>query len=1101
MQSIAIGKGRAHAPGPCQNSNLMRGILICLLLLLVIATTAQNISLDVKQAPIVKVFKEIQKQTAFSFIYTAEDLKGTHPVTLFVSSKPLPETLSLLFEGQPLSYSINEQFIVVKKNSSTALNPPGQDITGRVITTTGEPLPGATVSIKGSSRATATGSKGDFRLIDVGPHTILVISNVGYQSQEIDVGGKSYILATLQEAISSLDETVVMAYGTTTRRLATGSISKVSGTEISKQPVSNPLAALQGRVAGMTIVQSSGVPGSAFKVRIRGQNSLRQGSEPLYIIDGVPFALGNETLNQITNAAGSGGGGMGGLSPLNLINPGDIESIEVLKDADATAIYGSRGANGVVLITTKRGQPGATRVTVNSYTGFSKVTRTMDMLNTQQYLQMRREAFANDLITPTNDEAPDLFSWDTSRYTDFKRLLIGGTAHTSDIQVSLSGGNTRTQFLMGAGHHKETTVFPGDMHSRRASFLLNLGHSSADQKFTASLNASYAANRNNLVANDLSSYINLAPHIHLYDSLGHLNWMEGGIPFRNLSLINPLAYLQKKYAGNFDNLISHLKFSYQLLPELSLRLSLGYNLAIGDENQVNPGSSIDPNEGSLPFSSFANNRTRGWIIEPQLDYKIKIQKGVLELLSGGTLQENSAIGFRAEGMNYTSDLLLNNLNAAGLVVNANSSSQYRYVAAFGRINYNWQGKYVVNFSGRRDGSSRFGPGQRFANFGAAGAAWIFSGELKKLLPFVSYGKLRGSYGSAGNDQIGNYKYLDTWTTTSTPYQGVPGLLPSALYNPDFAWERSYKLEGALDIGLFDDHLLLNAAYYRNRSGNQLINYTLPIQTGFSSVLKNIDAVIENKGFEFAATGNLKIGKQVGWESSLQFSLPKNKLVSFPGLAATSYARTYVIGEPVSVINVYHSYGIDAATGVYAFEDVNKDGKLNSEDFIHKNYEPRVYGGFRNTFRYKNFELESFFEFKKSMGNNYLYTLGYNVPGFNYSNQPVIVLNRWQRPGDVTDIQKFTASANSDAFIKATENLISSDAVYTDASYVRLKNVNASYSFPERLCDRLGIKGVRVYVQGQNLVTMSSYVGADPENQNIYVLPPLKTITGGIEVKF
>jgi TonB-dependent starch-binding outer membrane protein SusC len=459
------------------------------------------------------------------------------------------------------------------------------------------------------------------------------------------------------------------------------------------------------------------------------------------------------------------------------------------------------------------------------------------------------------------------------------------------------------------------------------------------------------------------------------------------------------------------------------------------------------------------------------------------------------------MGFRADGMNYTSDLLLNNLNAAGQVLNANSSTQYRYVAAFGRINYNWQGKYVVNLSGRRDGSSRFGPGKRFSNFGAAGVAWIFSDVIKKLLPIASYGKLRGSYGSAGNDQIGNYKYLDTWTTTTPPYQTVPGLLPSALYNPDFAWERTNKLEGAIDLGFFDDQLLLNASYYRNRSGNQLINYTLPIQTGFSSILKNIDAVIENKGFEFSATGYLKLGKQSGWETSLQFSLPQNKLVSFPGLASTSYARTYVIGEPVSVINVYHSYGIDSATGVYAFEDVNKDGKLNGEDFIHKNYEPKVYGGFRNTFRYKSFELEGLFEFKKSMGNNYLYTLGYNVPGFNYSNQPVIVLNRWQKPGDVTDIQQFTASATSDAFIRATENLISSDAVYTDASYVRLKNVNAAYTLPEPFCGKLGIKGARVYVQGQNLVTMSSYVGADPENQNIYVLPPLKTLTAGIEVKF
>ncbi|XHR94994.1 TonB-dependent receptor plug domain-containing protein [Mucilaginibacter sp. UC70_90] len=320
----------------------------------------------------------------------------------------------------------------------TTSKPPGQIITGKVTDEQGIPLPGATVKLKGSPIAVNTVVDGTYTIGPVSANDIFVISFVGYQQIEIRLSElqKQQFITRLKNNTGVLDEVQIIAYGTTTKRLSTGDVSSVKAADIEKQPVSNPLAALEGRVPGLSITQSSGVSGAGFKVQIRGQSSLLQGSEPFYIIDGVPFVTGNSALNQISSAAGSSSNGTG-MSPFQLINPADIESIEVLKDADATAIYGSRGANGVILITTKKGKPGSVKVNLNTYSGVSKVSRTMDMLNTQQYLQMRREGFKNSGLTPTTTNAPDLLLWDTTRYTDFKKLLIGGTAHTTDAPAFL----------------------------------------------------------------------------------------------------------------------------------------------------------------------------------------------------------------------------------------------------------------------------------------------------------------------------------------------------------------------------------------------------------------------------------------------------------------------------------------------------------------------------------------------------------------------------------------------------------------------------------------------------------------------------------------
>ena len=967
------------------------------------------------------------------------------------------------------------------------------------------PLRGATVTIKDTPSTTTTDEQGNFIVTAKSDTGTLVISFVGFHTYQLKFNSttKGPFTIHLRDDASLLNEVMVIGYGTTTKRLNTGNVGKVTAEDISKQPVNNPLAALEGRVPGLVVTQSSGVNGSGLSVQLRGQNSLIQGSDPLFIIDNVPYSPGNFPLNQLTSAAGSGSSASDGISPFSLIDPSDIESIDILKDADATAIYGSRGANGVILITTKKGKAGKTVIGANVYSGMSRVTRTMDMLNTKQYLQMRREGFANDGIAPDASTAPDLFLWDTTRYTDFKKLLIGNTAHTTDAQLSLSGGNDNTQFLIGGGYHRQTTVFPTDLGDDRASVHFNLNHNSTDKKLTVNLNVIYSSNVNDLPASDLTGYINTAPNFKLYDASGKLNWQEGGVSYLSLGLLNanPLSFQNQSYTGKFQNLSSNLQLIYKVLPDLSLKVSMGYNMVTSDEVSLYPSTSLDPNLGALPFSNFANQSQKSWIIEPQAEYIKKFGASKLDVLIGNTWQDNTSSGILVSANNYSSDLLLGSISAAGLTYSSNLFNQYRYEGTYGRINYNLGGKYILNLSGRRDGSSRFGPADRFSNFGAIGAAWIFSEErlIKDKLPFLSFGKLRGSYGITGNDQIGNYKYLDTWTPGMATYQGISVLNPTSLYNPTYSWEKNRKAEVGLDLGFFKDRLLVSGDYFNNRSDNQLVNYTLPSQTGFSSVLENLNALVQNTGWELQVNSKNINSGSFTWMTAFNMTIPRNKLLAFPGLATSSYANTFVIGQPLSTLKLYHSLGVDANTGIYTFAGEDQNGNLTAANrTVLKNTDPKFYGGLQNTFRYKRIELSVFFEFKKQNGYNYLNTLGGNVPGYSYYNQPVIVLSAWQKPGDKTNIEKFTSSPG-DAYNAASNYLIGSDAIISDASYIRLKNLSLSYNLPNSWLTRLHITSSRLYLQGQNLFTITNYVGADPENQNMYILPPLRTITIGIQL--
>jgi TonB-linked SusC/RagA family outer membrane protein len=638
------------------------------------------------------------------------------------------------------------------------------------ITDTNGVLPFVTISIKGKATATLTDGNGKYT-INALPTDVLVFSFVGYKTMERTVGENRTINVQMEEDATTLQEVRVNAgYYSVKESERTGSIAKISAKDIEKQPVTNVLATMQGRMAGVEITQDSGSPGGAFQIKIRGQNSLRaDGNQPLYIIDGVPYS--SETIGSINTSGTS----PTLTSPLNSINPADIESIEVLKDADATAIYGSRGANGVVLITTKKGKVGKTTFSVTASTGIGKVTKMLDLMNTEQYLAMRRQAFANDGITTYPDYAYDVNgTWDQNRYTDWQKELTGGTAEITNIQASVSGGSQKTQYLLSGNTRSETTVFPAEFKYKKSAAHFSMNHTSDDDLFKITFSTNYTTQNNNQPATDLTAVSRtLVPNApQLYDNQGNLNW-------ENSTWDNPLATLKSEFISKINDFTANTVLSYNFLPNLQLKTSMGYSDLRSNESRTQPSTMYNPAYGlGSEISALNTNITArtSWIAEPQLNWNYNIGKGKMEALVGSTFQNQTTDRLFQSGFGFASNSLINDLASASIkTVDLSDETIYKYQAFFARINYNWNGRYIINATGRRDGSSRFGPGKQFANFGALGAAWLFSNEnFLKDNAVLSFGKLRISYGTTGNDQIGDYQFLDTYISSGNVYQGTIG---------------------------------------------------------------------------------------------------------------------------------------------------------------------------------------------------------------------------------------------------------------------------------------------------------------------------------------
>ncbi len=1085
----------------------------------------QTVTLSEKNAPLERIFNEIKNQTGYTFVYKSDLLQKAKRIDIDVRDAALETVLQICFENQPLTYKIFERIIAVKAKDEISENnnlPPGE-ISGRVSTEQGEPLENANILIKRTKKGTITNANGEFTLKDVRPDDEITISFVGYENETIKkIGNRKQLVIYLKVATNELDKAVVQAYGKTTQRFATGDIGTVTAADIEKQPVMNVLEAMQGKVAGLDISQTSGYASAPFKVELRGRASINPlfTSDPLYIIDGVPLTvnevsrdyqatvLGNPVNQYATGSPGFDQTGLspaGGQSPFFSINPADIESIEVLKDADATAIYGSRGANGVILITTKKGKAGKTKFDMHVQEGTERVDRFWNIMNTTQYLTMRRQALFNDGLAPNPLNDFDVNgTWDTTRYTNWQKMLYGGIGRTYDFQSSFSGGDAHTTFRISGGYNRTTGITTVSGADQRGSVSFNLTHHSPDQRLSIGFSNAFSYAQSNLI--NLPGSITLAPDAPaIYDSLGNLNWAGWAGKNQNTMAENvfPFASLKQPYTAKTNFLNSNLVISYEIIRGLQISISFGYNIGQQNQTRIYPIAAQNPLQNPLGSLSFGNNHNTNFIIEPQVKYDLQLGRGRLSALVGLSSSQNNTASLSTNGTGFISDLLINSVTNAASWSAFDLYGEYRYFGGFARVSYNWENKYVLNINGRRDGSSRFGLGNQYGNFGSVGAAWIVSEEgwVKRILPsYVSFVKLRGSYGTTGSDGVPNYSYLSQYSSLHIPpYDNSTSLVSQIDPNPNFRWQSNRKLEGAINLGFLKDRISSQVAWYRDRCGNQLVAFPTPYFTGFPTVIENSPALVQNVGWEFTFSATLIQTRKFSWSINFNTAINQNKLVSYPNFAQSPYTTILKVGQPLNISNVLHYTGVDPQTGQSSYLDKNHDGQVEynpgqlPDDSYPLVLAPKFFGGLGMNFNFSGLYVSLFFNIKDQIGRNAVENLTGQPGEVNYNEPSYILGKQWQHTGDHAATYSKFSTINTNSFNYFTI----SDGSFTDASFVRLSSLAISYSLPAKYFKKMGIGSCSLFFHTNNLFIITKYKGLDPETQNFGGLPPVKVIVGGI----
>lgn len=1122
---------------------------------------SQTITLKGKNLPLKEVMESIMEQSDFMFFSREEVFRAAKPVTIDAYNRDVLDLIEEVFRDQPLLYYINDKTVTISLPqrehrpierqvvSLMQFEQSNDIISGSVYTTDMRLLGGVTVRVTGTNRATSTADNGRFELqVAVGEE--IEFSMMGYQPiylrrQEnefivIDKDGSvknfddimtveqletishllnprpSFLQIRLAESTSVLDEIQLIAYGTTTKRLSTGNVTTVRGEDIERQPVLNPLLALQGLVPGLRIEGNPVSASAPLRVELRGQNSINpmNSTEPLYVIDGVVQTTidlpGNlQALEGVSSGVvQSGWMATGGQSVLFGLNSDDIESITVLKDGDATAIYGSRAANGVILITTKKGLSGKTRLKLDVSHGVQQLPNYPKVHDVDQYIAIRKEALKNGALRPDMDNAFDLIFWDTTRNnTDLRQLMNEG--HHSKFTGSLTGGDQYTTFRLSGNYTTTTEPHQYSGGNQFSSLRLSLSHRSPSNRMKLNLSASYGQTKVDAIAVNVDYFQppNAPP---VFDDLGNLNFL-GWSPDPNSNLF-PYSNLLKPFVTKNSNLNASIGLDYTLFKGLTLSGKLLYGSNNGTNDSYSPLASYNPLTYSMSSSSFGSTKSFHVGVDPSINYNKLIGKGTLNLLLGGSLQNAVTDGTMVMGLGFESDDLMKSMtNAMIREVASSGYVEYKYAALFGRLNFNWDSKYVLNINFRRDGSSRFAPGKQFGNFGSLGLAWITSDErwIREQLPqWVSLIKFRGSYGITGSDGVGDYQYLSRFTNLGSDrinvlpqYNGVQGFVPEIPKNQQFRWESLHQLETAMDLGLWEDRFGLSLAWYRKRSGSQLTQIPTPAYTGFTRITANWDANVENQGVE--AVVSFQAIQQQDFRLSLSVNGGRNwnRLISYPGLEDSPYAARYKIGQSIKVQYVLGFLGVDPLTGEYVYEDYNRNGRVtenrevlggteNDDRYIAVDLTPKFQGGFQMAMSWKQFSLNTAVFFSNEMGPHPSYSLGYGRIR-NYLYSKAVMQHRWQHPGDDARFSRFDIHANG----------VKSNTVLVDASTINLSNVSLNYAFAKQEFERIGLGGLSMRLTVQNLYTWSMLNKYEPELIGGTLLPMPMTILGSLSVNF
>ncbi len=953
----------------------------------------------------------------------------------------------------------------------------------------GNPLPNVTVENIETPQKMQTDTNGHLFMTTNTGHLDLRLTYVGRETIRTFLHKEGEVKIILSPRPRPLDEVFVDGYAAGTPRTTTSDRDKISGAHLFTISTGTPQTVLEGQVAGLLVTQTSGIPGGSVYLTIRGQSSILNGSDALYVVDGIPFAPGNQSLNNISSANSAAS-----LSPFSFINMGDIESIEVLKDADATAIYGSRGANGVILITTKKWKGSQPKLDFQYSSGFSEVSRRPALMNTTQYLALRNEAFQNDSITATPGNAQDLFYLPANRSTDWGRWLIGAHAHTNELQLSLSGGHPRDNYLVGLNSSREADVFPTQPEHSLINTFFNANHRNHDGRFELHISGMFAWDQNHqFLTPDPTELQFAAPNApQPIDSTGNLVWSVHGLGY-----LNPWSILGQPYHASSYNFLTSAAIDYWLYSFLSFKGIIGANQVQTKEFADDPVKFQQPSPFDTTGTYMAKTQYTSTNIEPQIDFHDTIGRLRLNFLGGVSWQTQTD----------TMHSLTLGVPIAGFPPTIDSQSmRNRYTAYFARFYGIWKDKYVLDLTGRRDGTNRFHPKEQFGNFGAVGAAWIFSGEklIQNDLPWLSFGKLRATYGITGNDQIGDHA-VQTWSPLAVqPFHVISGFYSKSQIQGGPAWEKIRKQEVSLDLGFLGDRFLFNVTWYQHRSSNMLIaNQTAP--AGSPAVFQSEPVILENKGWEFTLFAKAIEQKHFGWTISLNWSLPQSKLISFPGLSTSIYTNSLFQGKSINSEPGYVYTGVNPQTGLYQFQsqDHNTSTPAYSNRKVNGKLDVTSFGGVDNMLRWRHFQLDMLVDARVQTGVNYLAALfTYHPPGSTVfgltSNAPRSLENRWRNPGDIASFEKATTSGNTAAG-NALTLYTQSSALLTKASFVRMRKLSLSYQLPPKIAGRFHLSSASFFVNAQNLFTITPYKDVDPEIQSALTLPTLRTVETGIHL--
>lgn len=983
-----------------------------------------------------------------------------------------------------------------------------RNVSGKVTDNeSGQGIPGVNVYIKNSTVGTVTDADGNFSLL-AKPSDVIVFQSVGMKTQEITVGTQSTLSVTLASDDKMLNEVIVVGYGSQLRQDLTGSIASVQSTEIQNVPVASFESALQGRAAGVQITSGSGKLGQNINIRVRGSSSVTASNQPLYVIDGI--LVTSAATNQNVNTEF--------VNPLADLNLNDVESIEVLKDASASAIYGARASNGVVLITTKRGKTGKTNFNFGYSTGISDPTNKREFLNRQEYIELFSEAIIN--VGGVQQDVEDLFDlvapeWRDGYDTNWEDLAFrqGGF---NQFDGSASGGNDKTRFYVGLNYTDQEGIIIRNDFSR-LSARLNIDHKATDKlNFGLTWNLSKSKNNQISADNSFSNYLQLValpPFARAY--------LDDGSPNPATLYYNALLDVDNSFNEtigfrNFGSLFA----TYEIIKGLSFRTEFGLDLLNQKEETYN-GRKTAQNTGFDKGRGFyANANVINYTWTNTLNYvKTFNESHSVDVLLGTSYQQSESEFSSVLGIDFPSDAFKKIASAATINFGSSSGTDFSFLSYFTRLNYKFKNKYLLSFSGRIDGSSRFGADNRYGFFPAGSIGWVLSEEeFMKGLNFLSLLKLRTSYGLTGNAEINNFDQLGLYS--GNPYGTETGTIPISVANPDLKWETTAQLNLGLDFSLFKDRVSASFDYYSKNTKDLLLNVQVPLTTGYGIQTKNLGK-LTNKGFEIAITSRNLVGP-LQWSTTFNFSRNRNKVTNLNGQIIGPGNRSRTLneareGEPIGILFGPKYAGVDPQNGDALYFRTNTDGTVTTtNDYSQATRQvigdpnPDFIGGLTNNLSFKGFDLSIFLQFV--VGNDAYNMAGgfMSANGDFFDNQTKDQMRRWRQPGDITDVPQARFDSQNGTRI--------SSRFVEDASYLRFKTITLGYNFPAKWLSKVYLRSARLYVTAQNLFTITDYSGWDPEvsslftgitNQtsniifgnDFYTPPQARTIIFGVNIGF